>query len=238
MPRWPRRSAGPLTPDTALQVRTSSLSLLCFLLTQWMVKPVFCQTGHIHCVPDTNTAVDHAIHVFLLESLEGPLRSLFPNRSEHVSTAPTMFESHPGGTSLMVSSRVKVTMREVVGAVHTARGVRDMPAVLLADREALGTAPTAASSTHSFRPSRSIGYCHPRFVLVTGATTEPGGGGAGAAEAGGGDPAAALLADREALGAALTAAAEAHAAHVDALEDRLATAAARGAAALARHLPC
>lgn len=73
---------------------------------------------------------------------------------------------------------------------------------------------------------------------MTGATTEPAGGGAGAAEAGGGDPTAALLADREALGAALTAAAEAHAAHVDALEDRLATAAARGAAALARDLPC
>ena len=55
--------------------------------------------------------------------------------------------------------------------------------------------------------------------------------------AGGGDPSAALLSDREALGAALTAAAEAHAAHIDALEDRLATAAVRNAAALVRVLP-
>ena len=55
--------------------------------------------------------------------------------------------------------------------------------------------------------------------------------------AGGGDPTAVLLGDREALGAALTAAAEAHAAHIDALEDRLATAAVRTAAALVRALP-
>lgn len=55
--------------------------------------------------------------------------------------------------------------------------------------------------------------------------------------AGGGDSSAALLSDREALGAALTAAAEAHAAHIDALEDRLATAAVRNAAALVRVLP-
>ncbi len=120
MPRWPRRSAGPLTPGTALQVCTSSLCLICFLLTHRMMKPVFSQTGHVHCVPDANTAVDHAIHVFLLESLNRPLHSLSPHRSEHISTAPTMFASHPGGPSLMVSSGVKVTMREVVGAVHTA----------------------------------------------------------------------------------------------------------------------
>ncbi|KAK9836114.1 hypothetical protein WJX81_002381 [Elliptochloris bilobata] len=53
-----------------------------------------------------------------------------------------------------------------------------------------------------------------------------------AGAAGGEDPTAALLRDREALSAALTAAAEAHAAHIDALEDRLATAAVRNAAAL------
>lgn len=62
----------------------------------------------------------------------------------------------------------------------------------------------------------------------------PGFGGAGDTAGAESDPAAALLGDREALGAALSAAAEAHAAHIDALEDRLATAETRGAAALVR----